>query len=176
MNRVNLFLIFTLVLMFTLLANAEKNIQIETKDAFLCKLFIQKNTCWKNYEITTKIIDINASADKQLIGKIIIDKNKLNGSLIFKCSKGTLLSFQSSFNPPIFQEQKDKLFFTKKLWKVPSSIPKDAEVWVISLCFPDDFQKVPMPMGEVKNCKCVLTQPIINEKQETLMKKSHKNF
>jgi hypothetical protein len=139
---------------FSLQVNAELTNDVETKGDFSCRLFIQKNTCWDNYVITTEIVDVNASEDKKSLGKLVVDKEHAYNSLTFDCKKGGLLSFRSSFEPPIFKEQQGKQFLTKKLWMVPFKIPKDSEAWVVELCFPDDFQKVPMPLGEVKNCKC----------------------
>ena len=170
MHRTKKLLGLILIVFLSVGATKDQETDLEVKEDFLCKLVIQKNTCWNNYEVTTEIIDIHANADQQLLGKVTISKDKLYNSLFFKCLHGSLLSFSSSFSPPIFKEQKDKKFSTTKLWSVPYNIPKNADSWLISLCFPDDFHKVPMPLGAVRNCKCSHVEPLIIKSSENSTK------
>lgn len=136
-----------LVLVFSLLFTVSVSAKPVT-----CFIQVQKSTCWKAY--TVKIDVLNADT-MESVKSIILDKNKDKVSLKYNCQGLRQIAFSAMYSPVVFAGTENVKYYGKKFYGVPRSLPKDAKYYELpKICFAKDFNKVPMPMGDISDCRC----------------------
>jgi len=150
----NLILLITILLTTTTLAAAKKPVATKVlppKNSIPCQILAAKNTCWNKYTVNISYQDAISQKEFQ---KFSIAKDKSHTTVKFNCIKNAGRMFVSNFTPEIWQGDVHRRFHSKKVWQVPNTVPDDKDFYEIRICFPDDFQGVPIPMGYLENCKC----------------------
>jgi len=120
---------------------------------FTCKLIMQKNSCWHDFEVWSTVIEKFSEVKK---ADIYLKPGKEPASVEFKCNPEQSYYLSSKFKPLIWNDDKDKVFYSSKIFVVPKSLPTTEEKWQIHACFPDTFSHVPMPLHGMLNCTCDL--------------------
>jgi|GEM_PF-741500 len=116
-----------------------------------CKIIVAKNTCWNNYEIKVRMLDALTLKEYAVID---VPKGQHYTVKEMQCESGKQVFFRASFKPVIWQNQKGDFYQTKRFWDVPQALVKDAKHWEVKLCFPRDFDNVPIPPGDLHDCQC----------------------
>ena len=115
-----------------------------------CIITSVKNSCWKDYEATITLRDVETEKD---ITTFTIPKDKKWGRTTISCHPGQIIDAKVSFAPDIWEGDGSKVYFSKRIWSFPSQEPKTDESWTLSMCFADDFSSMPEPINS-KNCSC----------------------
>lgn len=114
-----------------------------------------KSKCWADYEISTNITDANSG--EQLLS-IIIPDNKLWIRKKFECHAGQSLNYTASFDPVFWASDQGKIFNGAQQTKLPDHINADETAWNITICYPTQFENIPMPPEAKSSCTCDLSQ------------------
>ena len=123
------------------------------KENFECRLYLYKNTCWKNYSVSVKVLDPYDKSEKSK-ASVTVKKDKGKSYVKFPCNAREYVSLEAKFSPTIWEGKENEVYQSKKTWVIPTEIHEDALDWRINICFPGDFQGVPQPTGELRDCKC----------------------
>lgn len=119
--------------------------------ATTCKVVLHKNSCWQDFQVTADI-SVN-SGDAKQTSELVVKKGAAVAELTYACTQNDTISIVSHFTPTIWKGRQGAKYKSAKTWNVPQ-LPKEAKEWVISLCFPEDFQRVPDPFGDLQDCQC----------------------
>ncbi|KTD12056.1 periplasmic protein [Legionella gratiana] len=119
--------------------------------AFTCYYTLAKDNCWTKYNVTVQVID-------GLTEKVLITPTVPAGKSwvreTFSCSVAQSLMFRAQFSPVFWENDKDKVYVSKRFWPLPGTINPGDSAWNISVCFPADFTQVPLPPEATSNCTC----------------------
>ena len=118
-----------------------------------CFITIAKDRCWDKYEVT--VIAKNANG-LSLVKTLSIPKGQPWVREKFECSPGETLAMEATFSPVFWAEDKSKLFPAKRYWSMPATLQDGAIGWNLTVCFPADFEDVPIPPELHTNCGCDL--------------------
>jgi hypothetical protein len=123
---------------------------VSNAHALDCVITSVKNSCWKDYEATITLRDVET---KQDIATFKIPKDKNWGRTTISCHPGQLLDAKVSFSPDIWEGDGSKIYFSKQIWTLPGKAPAPDVSWTLNMCFADDFSSMPEPIKS-KNCSC----------------------
>lgn len=144
-------LIFTIALL-GMASYAHADDDVEKK----CEVHVYKSNCWNDYNVT---VAVHRAINLQEIEKTTVKKSATDNSMTFECPNGEPITFRAKFDPPIWLSYSGKRYASKRVWDVPMNIPKEVEKWKIIVCYPTDFQAVPIPPGKFENCGCNIPKP-----------------
>ena len=117
-----------------------------------CYLEFVKSDCWNDYKVELKLLDALTLKEQQNFN---ISMNTQSIKVPFACSANQQLSFQASFNPPIWEDQIDTWYQSNKIYNVPSDIDSSPNIWTVEVCFATDFNGVPLPPhNSMGSCSC----------------------
>ena len=119
--------------------------------AFSCSVKLVKTVCWKDRALILKVINAD-NLETETIHELEQDKSFLEVPL--DCKKLNRVSFEVSFDPPIWEADKGRFYKAKRLWNIPKRLPLGADNWSIDLCFARDFSSVPLPLVDFTKCTC----------------------
>ena len=123
---------------------------------FPCYVQLVKTNCWKDFEITVQPIDV---ISQQKTGEpIILGKEVFEKVVPVACKPGQPISFTGAFSPPTWEGTENKHYVARHFWMPPDSLPKNADKWVISVCFAEDFTSVPLPPSATSVCECKFSE------------------
>lgn len=124
-----------------------------TLNAYSVHCFVTgvKANCWESYNVTIDIVD---TKNNEKMASIIIPAGSLWSRQEFECTPGENLRFDATFNPIIWEKEKDKVYTGLRFWKLPVTAPKEGEVWNLNICFPTHFSQVPLPPEAQQRCVC----------------------
>lgn len=115
-----------------------------------CVITAIKNSCWKDYEATITIRDVQTKKD---LTTFKIPQNKDWGRTQFSCQPGQIFDAKASFSPDIWDGDGSKIYNSKRIWGLPTKAPNSDVRWSLNLCYSDDFTGMPEPIKS-KNCVC----------------------
>lgn len=116
-----------------------------------CMVHVVKNTCWDKYSVN---VEIMRSRTQQLVSKGTVEKGKSQTDITFTCPLGEPIGMRSTFSPAFWEGTENKMYMTKRIWDIPLHMPEKSQRWEIAVCFPNDFQSVPIPPVIGTDCKC----------------------
>ena len=116
-----------------------------------CQLVVIKNTCWKDYDVSINLIDFKTHQTHQIVE---LKKGDNYAKQTFKCVPLATYSATATFSPAIWEQDKGKAYESSQVWNAPPALAEGTQAWAISMCFSNDFADVPVPLGDVSNCKC----------------------
>lgn len=119
--------------------------------AFTCFLTLVKDSCWTSHDVQISLYEVGS---KTPLVKGDIPKGKSWSRVQFDCSPGISFNYFVKFEPPIWDNQKGKVFKGKSTWSLPKEIEPGKTAWNITICFPAEFAEVPAPMDQTANCAC----------------------
>lgn len=120
--------------------------------AMTCYITLAKDSCWTNYNVTLNVLNASDENDKIVIVKA--PKGKTWSREQFECEPSQTLKIEAQFNPVFWEKEQGKKYYGRKYWVLPASLPKEGEVWNISLCYQRDFSGVPLPPNAQGQCIC----------------------
>lgn len=123
--------------------------------AYRCVITGIKTNCWEDYNVTINVID--ASNNKQLTS-IIIPAGSLWNRQEFQCSAKQTLKYEASFNPVIWESEKDRIYKGLHFLTLPKEETEKEKVWNLKICFANQFGEVPLPPEAGQKCECDLTK------------------
>ena len=126
------------------------SLMVSNAYALDCIITSVKNSCWKDYEATITLRDVET---KQDITTFIVPKDKKWGRTTIACHPGQTLDAKVSFAPDIWEGDGSKVYFSKRIWTLPTHAPAPDVSWTLNMCFADDFSSMPEPIKS-KNCSC----------------------
>lgn len=149
-----------IVITFVLLiSTAVASGNTKAPDDYNCKIVINKNSCWQEYDV--EVFIANPFAEDKTPDKSIKLMNDNTKNVVYlPCSKQEYLQVSAKFSPVIWVGQENVVYYSKKTWSIPEAPPAGTDTLVLNLCFPDDFNKVPQPHGNIQKCSC-------NDKQDS---------
>jgi hypothetical protein len=115
-----------------------------------CVITSVKNSCWKDYEATITLRDVQT---KQDITTFKIPKDQMWGRTTISCHPGQILDAKVSFSPDIWEGDGSKVYYSKRIWTLPGRAPGREFSWTLNMCFADDFSRMPEPIKS-KGCFC----------------------
>ena len=132
------------------------------KKKLICLLEVAKGSCWKNYDVTIKIVNLTKHKIKRTLKLPPATKDSksvFSKKMEFPCETLDTFSLFATFKPAIWEENigKDKEYQSIKLWPVPGIIQEDTQKWLIQICFPDAFHSIPNPPDYTGQCDCKFT-------------------
>ncbi len=120
--------------------------------AFKCYITMMKSACWKDYNLHVNIKD--AVTHKKIIATINLNKGELWKRKPFVCNPKQGLIYDVTYDPYIWESQKDKIYHTKRIWFLPAKIKPGVTAWNVPICFPKAFSDVPILPNVDKSCNC----------------------
>lgn len=128
----------------------------QTTGRLTCRVMASKGTCWKNFDVTFQVRDVNSD---KILATIELNKKTLSKEVDFHCATFENVMMTTQFTPPIWENEKDKSYRSSRIWTVPKIALAPAthtrEFWTMPVCFPKDFAGVPTPIfGNVTDCSC----------------------
>jgi hypothetical protein len=118
---------------------------------FQCVVKISKASCWKPFNVN--IYSVNLLTLKK-IETFALPKGTMFIQKIIPCDEFNNARFLAQYSPAIWKEDNKTYYKAKRIWQPPYSVPDGTKYWVTKVCFPSDFQSVPIPLDGVRNCKC----------------------
>ena len=144
------FIIMVLASCFIGAANAQTD---AASKSFPCSVVISKSQCWKDYNITVDVSDAITLKQKDSYS---LPKGTNLLKKTFTCSPLEQLTFSTSFTPIIWEQGKGKSYQASQIYQVPAAIEKGRTQWLLQLCYPSDFQGLPIPPAQQEgDCACV---------------------
>lgn len=120
-------------------------------DKLPCRVLLVKNSCWQRYSVA---VDFIAAGSLKSVVTLKMPVKTPYVYQEFKCQSDSMMTFVGQFSPTIWQGDEDKIYRALHVWNVPEQLKKGKSYWQASLCFPNDFQAVPIPTGDLVNCVC----------------------
>ncbi len=125
---------------------------------FSCVVEIAKSDCWQNRNISLAFA-MNDAVTLKVINSYKMDAKTNLLQATFACDTASSIGFTAVMTPPVWPQDKGKLFHTQSVYVIPTALQKGADKWILQLCFSKDFSSVPFPVnGKVSNCKCQFPQ------------------
>jgi len=137
------FILACLLAVLPALSSAEKMLS--------CTIQLSKTNCWAGHSVTIDPVNLRTMEHGPVIS---LKEDEFFIEQTFPCESFEQMTFTAKFSPPIWEGKGDKENRAKHIYNVPAKLPEGAKAWVISICFPDDFASVPLPLGDLRNCKC----------------------
>lgn len=132
-------------LMFPLILHAEES-------EGTCYLEFAKAACWNNYKVELKLLDALTLQEQQHFN---LSMNSQSIKVPFTCRANEQITFQASFEPPIWDQQVNSWYKAKKVYNVPPDVASDGNIWTVDLCFASDFNGVSLPpQNPMGSCSC----------------------
>lgn len=119
--------------------------------SFNCYLTVAKGSCWKNYNVTIEAID---SINSKSLIKMTVPQGKDWERQPFTCEPAQRLTYQASFTPTIWEQDKGKIYKPFKFMFLPKEVKPGEKAWVVSVCFPANFAETPLPPDAGAKCAC----------------------
>ena len=104
-----------------------------------CTVTITKSNCWVNYDVQIKILD---TSKNKKIATISINKGEITAKQDIPCSSGQTLKYLANFQPAIWQEDKNKNYYSKQYIQIP-----EGNAWKLIIDFPNSFNELPEPIN-----------------------------
>lgn len=123
---------------------------------FTCAIHLSKGKCWGAHEVTVKVA---SSTWPDIVTTIKLAKDKFSAQKDISCKPMDSIVTTATFTPPIWEGDVGKTYRQKKQWIIPASLPEGSEKYVIQICFPKNYDGVPLPMGDIRKCKCEFNDP-----------------
>ncbi|MBS0358593.1 MAG: hypothetical protein JSS53_04935 [Proteobacteria bacterium] len=135
------------------------NIFAEQKRDFQCEVWVARNTCWKDFNVSVHLLDYSNLKTIATIEFPKVTDNKPQESDFFvkkefDCNSVDVITFKSNFSPAIWKGTDKETYSGRRVWSVPAKIKKKM-VWHVDACFSDDFVGVPTPIRGQKDCRCI---------------------
>lgn len=132
--------------------------------AFTCYFTVVKDSCWTDFDLKVTALD---TRDKSVLTTAVIPAKQSWTRTSFDCNPGQQLEYNAIFSPTFWENDKDKIFRSKKYRLLNSKIEPTDVAWDIQVCFPEEFAEVPFPPKGDKNCRCdfSLVTPIQNKEK-----------
>ncbi|MGQ3889381.1 hypothetical protein ACQUW5_10155 [Legionella sp. CNM-1927-20] len=124
--------------------------------AFQCYLTLVKDTCWTDYAVTVKVLD--AQNNDVNLSTLTVPKGQSWGRQPFTCQPNQKLLYQATFEPYIWENQKNTVYNAISYWTLPSAAKPGESAWEIPVCYPKAFSEVPLPPQATNNCVCNFSQ------------------
>ena len=121
--------------------------------AFKCYITLMKSSCWDKHNVVINVKD-------NLSGKKVVKELKFNAGdplwlrTTFKCHAKQGLIFSAQFTPVIWENDKGKTYYTKRIWFLPKTVQKGVQFWNIPVCYPTNFAEVPTLPSSSEVCTC----------------------
>lgn len=119
--------------------------------AFPCFLTMVKDSCWTNYDVSVVVTDV---VTNKSIMTIAVPAGKSWDRQEFVCQPGERLMYTATFSPIFWATDQGKSYLARNYWLLPSTIGTGDTAWNINVCYPADFEEVPMPPNVTGNCAC----------------------
>lgn len=127
-------------------------VQLSQAASIPCVVQLVKDSCWRTYTIRLQAYDAQTL---HAVGKVIVlPGQKQSVEAAIPCQANQELTFKASFSPKIWGEGKDTIYHAQHVWNVPMQVSKDANKWLMKICFAKDFTDVPMPLMIKGDCVC----------------------
>lgn len=123
----------------------------DAKAPYPCQVRLIKTDCWKDVEVT--VIAKDSETHKNIGGPIVLAKDSFETMQSLPCQPSQTMNFSATVLPTAW-EGVNTVYPSINFFNSPSKLPKNAEKWIVSLCFPDDFSSVPLPLSSNKTCRC----------------------
>lgn len=119
--------------------------------SFTCYLTVAKGSCWKKYNVTIQVIDVTNS---KVLTSINVPSGEAWTRQSFACEPAQRMTYHAQFTPVIWETDKGKVYKPFKFLALPEVIKPGEKAWVFSLCFPSNFNEVPLPPDAGQQCGC----------------------
>jgi len=123
--------------------------------AFPCYLTVVKDDCWSKYQVD--ITAVNADNNSQTT-TVSIPVGQSWARQVFECQPNETLSFTAVFSPIFWQVDKGRSYEALSNWSLPQKISPGEKAWSITLCYPLQFNGVPLPPDASNHCSCDMTK------------------
>lgn len=123
--------------------------------AFRCFITGVKTNCWEEYNVTINVLD---AANNNKLTALIIPTGSLWARQEFECEPEQTLKYEATFNPIIWESEKDRVYTGLKFLTLPKKTGAEGEVWNLSICFATQFAEVPLPPEAGQRCECDMSQ------------------
>lgn len=117
----------------------------------VCVMEFAKSNCWNKYQVT---VDFTTTSYPEFVNKIVLVPNVSSQQKQFSCNLGDRLHMKAKYTPPIWDTDQGAYFKQKTNWLVPKKPPKFGGRFYYKICYPNDFELVPIPPGADDKCKC----------------------
>ena len=124
---------------------------LSTGWAFTCYATFVKSTCWQAYTVTLTLMD---AMQNKPITTLSIPSNTSWVRGEFECTPLQTLQLQATFNPTIWENDVNKIYYGTKFKILPATMSKNTGAWDIPICFDNDFAEVPLPPSATSLCQC----------------------
>lgn len=118
--------------------------------AMNCYFTALKDSCWLNYDVTIQLISGENGAT---VTYLTIPKGKSWARTKISCSNGDGFSLSATFNPPIWEKDKGRVFKGNTILRVPDKLPQGYVSWDVRSTYPNNFARIPMPASTTGACR-----------------------
>jgi len=138
--------------MFRLIACALLALVSSSTFAFKCYITVIKDSCWKNYNVNVAVLD--AVESDRVIKQVSVPKGTPWARDTFDCQPNQQLKMQATFTPVFWEADSGKKYDGLKYWTLPAQIGKGETAWNLTICYPNKFAEVPLPLDAQSHCVC----------------------